>query len=353
MNAWVRGGAFASLLVGAVSLGSLGCGAASHATSSPKTPSGPLERAEAALQAHDCATARVEARRAMANAKIARALIVLGACAEIAGDVDEAVTRYEEALSVDPAARDASTRLASLLIDLGRPEEAIDVARRALVHAPFDPDLWVVIAIGWERKGDEDRSHDAFVRAVAAFRAGLKEHEGDARYRLRFARACIAVGDIDEAKAQLDEVIDLAGDDTDVLAEAALAYSAAGNPGRCIDALDDAIDHAIDPAIDHAIDPAIDHANGKTREWARRRAVLLADRAACKYATKDLDGARDDADASLALDPNVTLHLEAARWDEQAGDKRGCAAHYVAAAKLSAGTPLAKEAELGARRCSS
>jgi tetratricopeptide (TPR) repeat protein len=339
MNAWIRGGAFASLLVGALSLASVGCGAASHATSSPKTPSGPLERAEAALLAHDCATAKVEARRAMTNAKIARALIVLGACAEIAGDVDEAVTRYEEALSVDPAAHDASTRLASLLIDLGRPEEAIDVARRALVHAPFDPDLWVVIAIAWERKGDEDRSHDAFVRAVAAFRTGLEAHEGDARYRLRFARACIAVGDIDEAKAQLDEVIDLAGDDADMLAEAALAYASTGDPRRCVDALDDALDHT--------------RFDGTTKESARRRAVLLADRAACKYATKDLDGARDDADASLALDPNVTLHLEAARWDEQAGDKRGCAAHYFAAAKLSAGTPLAKEAELGARRCSS
>src|SRR5262249_38802727 len=204
-------------------------------------------RAEAALRAHDCATAKVEARLAMAKTKLARALVVMGACDEGAGDVLEAVARYEEALSIEPACIDASTRLATLLIDLGRPEEAIDVARRALVHAPFDPDLWVVVAVGWERKGDEARSHDAFVRAVAAFRAGLKEHEGDARYRVRFARACIAVGEIDEAKAQLDEAIDLAedqGDGADVLAEAALAYASAGDPGRCVDALDDALDHA-------------------------------------------------------------------------------------------------------------
>src|SRR5262249_30211811 len=155
--------------------------------------------------------------------------------------------------------------------------------------------------------------------AVAAFRAGLKEHEGDARYRVRFARACIAVGEIDEAKAQLDEAIDLAedqGDGADVLAEAALAYASAGDPGRCVDALDDALDHA-------PLDAPQGSTPGGAASLRRRRALLLADRASCKYAKKDLDGARDDADASLALDPNVTLHLEAARWDEQAGDKRG------------------------------
>jgi tetratricopeptide (TPR) repeat protein len=336
MNAWVRGGACASLLALALSLG---CAASSHATSTPKPPSGPLERAEAALLAHDCATAKVEARTAMAKTKIARALIVLGACDEIAGDVHEAVTRYEEALSIDPSSIDASTRLATLLIDLGRPEEAIDVARRALVHAPFDPDLWVVIAIGWERKGDEERSRDAFMRAVAAFRAGLKEHAGDAHFLVRYARACIAVDMLDEARGRLDEALACAHDDVDVLAEAALAFSATGDPKRCVEALDE------------ALVPGLLDASAK--DAPRRRALLLADRAACKYATKDLDGARLDADASLALDPNVALHLEAARWDEQAGDKRGCAAHYVAAAKLSAGTPLAKEAELGARRCSS
>lgn len=311
----------------------MACACARTPPSTSKAPEGAIERAERALAEHDCATARLEAKRSMANVKIARALTVLGACDEMEGDAQDAVALYEDALSVDAHDVDASKRLASLLIDLGSVDRALAVAHRALAIAPGDGDLWLSFGAAWERMGDEPRASDAFGHAVEAFRRVAKLHEDDARFRLRFARALIARGDVEAARAELGAVVALAEGDADLLAEAALAFTAAGEPKRCISALDDALEES--SSID-----------------ARRRALLLADRARCKFAAHDLAGARADANASLALDPTLELHLEAARWDESAGDKRGCVSHYVAAAKLAAGTPVEKAAQLGAQRCS-
>src|SRR5258708_6602554 len=278
----------------ALCIGIVSAACASTSLNPPKAPAGPLEAAEAALAAHDCVTARTEARRTMMQTKVARALIVLGACDELEGNVQDALALYEDALSVDPRAIDASKRLATLLVDSGALDAALRVARRALELSPGNPDLWVVVATAWERKGDEERASEAFARAAEAFRLALGAHAKDGKFRLRYARVLIATGDLDEARKQIAEAIDLAHGDDDLLAETALAFSATGDPERCVDALDDAL------------------ADTKTSDVAHR-AVLLADRATCKYAAKDLKGARADADASLAIEPTIDLHLHPPR----------------------------------------
>lgn len=322
--------------VGAVAL-AIACGSAACArttATTTKAPGGPLETAEAALAIHDCGAARLEARKAMAHAKVARALVVLGACDELEGNVQDAVVLYQDALAVDPRSIDASKRLAGILLDVGEIEQAIAVAHRALERAPGDGDLWLIVAIAWERKGDDARATAAFARAAETFRIAAKRHLDDAPFRMRHARVLIAIGDVDAARVELEAVVDLARDHVELVAEAALAFSSIGEPKRCVSALDEALESF-------------------STSDAAHRALLLSDRATCRYAAKDLGGARADADASLALEPSVELHLKAARWDEQAGDKRGCTNHYLAAATLAAGTPIEHQAELGAQRCSS
>ena len=296
----------------------------------------PIDEAKQALSMHDCVTARTKARLAEREVLQPEALLVLGACDEVEGHADDAIAEYHDALFVDPKLTEASLRLSTLLLDLGRNDEAAKAARAGLGFAPDRPELHMLLAEALERMGDSEGSARAYAHAAAAWHQAVAAHPDDAMLRVKYARALSVTHEDDRAKSEYLDALSLSSpqsrEGVDVILDAASGLSLLGDAQGCVAALDKLLSSS-PPSLE------------------TRRADALAERAECRYRTHDLDGARADANASLAITPNVPLHLEAARWDEQAGDRNGCARHYAAVVKATTSASVKTEATLGVQRC--
>jgi tetratricopeptide (TPR) repeat protein len=314
-------------LVATYAFTSLACGTSQ--VSSSKGPRTPLEEGAAAVVAHDCKTARIKAREAQVDHVEPEALYLVGQCDELEGQPDSAIEAYDHALAIDPTRVEISLRLAQLLLDLGRNEDALRTTRAAAALSPDRPELHVLMAEAYERLGDTVKAERAFAVAAAAFHKAVAAHPDDASLRNRYAHALAVQHKDDLAKSEYLDAIGLAGGDQAVLEEAANGLALLGDPSGCIRAADAALEQPQGPLT----------------------ARLLATRARCKHTAKDIAGACVDAEASLSLAPDALLHLETARWREQLGDRLACKQHYEEAAKLSTVPPIANEAKLGIQRC--
>lgn len=306
---------------------SLACGTSQ--TSTTQGPRTPLEEGAAAVVAHDCKTARIKAREAQTEHVEPDALFIIGQCDELEGQPEGAVEAYEHALAIDPRRVDVSLRLGQLLLDLGRNEDALRVIRSAAALSQDRPELHVMMAEAYERMGETAKAQHAFAIAAAAFHKAVAAHPDDAPLRIRYAHALAVQHEDDLAKSEYLDAIGLAAGDAVVLEDAANGLALLGDPSGCI--------------------RAIDQAGAQNAPGVEAR--LLATRARCKHTVKDVAGACVDAEASLALVPDALLHLEAAKWREQLGDRLACKQHYEEAAKLSTVPPVTNEAKLGIQRC--
>jgi tetratricopeptide (TPR) repeat protein len=326
----------AFLGAGLLTLALVACGGATRTAEAPK-PNDGLSQGRAAFLAHDCTKARLEAKTALRkNPAPAEAYFILGACDEIDSNSEEAITHYVDALTADPALVEASVHLSNIYLEHGRPEDAAKVAHLALQKSRDVPELHLVLAYALEREGEHAQAAKSFAAAADAFDRAVQKHPDDPRLHSRFGHALLVKGDDDGARREFARAMKLANEKSDqleVFEEAAAGLSLLGDAKGCVAALDRALDVTSEAAL------------------SKKRAQIFRERAECRYRAKDLGGARSDANASLAIEPNLPLHLSAARWDEQAGDKAGCVRHYRAAAIMASSPKLQEEAELGAERC--
>jgi tetratricopeptide (TPR) repeat protein len=146
-----------------------------------------VERAQAALDAHDAGAAESLAREALTqNEKDADAIIILGDAALARHRPADALAAYERAQALDGDNGWAIVRASEALEALGRTGEA-RTRLRAYVAAHPDTIADVFDALGWR----ELDSHDP-VRAKSAFSQGLKisnESDADAWYGLAVVAA--------------------------------------------------------------------------------------------------------------------------------------------------------------------
>jgi tetratricopeptide (TPR) repeat protein len=120
---------------------------------------------------------------------------------------DEAVAAFRGLLKTNPALTDVSTRLAEVLMESGRAEEAVEVYRAAIAHSErFSPDLSMALAVALTRAGQH---REAVKHAEAAIAAGGREP----REMLMLAEMQRAAEDYDAALRTLDRVGDLEGVD--------------------------------------------------------------------------------------------------------------------------------------------
>lgn len=286
----------------------------------PKAGTIDLSDAHAALEAHDYATARTKAEAALAKEpNHAEAHFVVGVCDEADKKPDDAAKHYREALKSDPRLLGASINLSAILIDQKQFDEAADVARAGLKYSKGSPELHINLAYALQGKGDKDAAAKSFGNAVM-----LKPD--DAELRLWHAQALLDAGDKDGAAKAFKNALGKAKGNADVMALAGIGLAQAGDAAGCVGALDQAI-------------------------AAKSSPDLLTERAICKHKAKDVAGARADLDASIKLKPTVKAHAAAAKYAEEAGDKKACRDHYQEVAKMAAGTKVEEEAKKGAARC--
>ncbi len=120
---------------------------------------------------------------------------------------DEAIAAFRALLKTNPALTDVSTRLAEVLLESGRAQEAVEVYRSAIAHSErFSADLSMALAVALSRAG---RNREAIQHAEAAIAAGDREP----REILMLAEMQRAAGDYDAALRTLDRAGDLEGVD--------------------------------------------------------------------------------------------------------------------------------------------
>ena len=280
-----------------------------------------LDAAMSALESKDYKTARAKAEAVLAKTPdSADANFVLGVCDESDGKPDDAVKHYQAALAKDPAISGASINLSALLIDLKRWDDAAQVCKDGLAKQKGTVELHINLSYALKGKGDHESAAKSFANAIA-----LKPD--DPTLRVDRAMELLSAGDKDGAAKELKNALGKSGGNADLLAEIGVGLAQTGDAPGCVAAFDKAI------------------AAKSTPEFFTERAI-------CKHKANDLAGARKDLDDALAKDPaNIKAHAAAAKYAEEAKDKKACKLHYLEVAKLAKEGDLADQAKKGADRC--
>jgi len=126
------------------------------------------ERAVRAHQAGDLATARAEYERIVAGQPAhAPALYLLGAVARSEMDAEAAQSRFRAAIDAAPRYADARVALATSLIDAGKVDEAVAIARAGLDLDGEATALWRALGQAELARGDPKAAAAAFEHALA------------------------------------------------------------------------------------------------------------------------------------------------------------------------------------------
>ncbi len=130
--------------------------------------------------------------------------------AEGAGLPERAVTAYRRVVALFPAVWEVHNNLANLLLDLGRPAEALESAQAARALRPEDPLVNGNMGralLRLDRPGD----------AIPHLRTALQANPGAHELRDMLARAFLDAGRLDEGAAVFAEVEELAANDFPLL----------------------------------------------------------------------------------------------------------------------------------------
>jgi tetratricopeptide (TPR) repeat protein len=122
----------------------------------------------------------------------------LGELAEAAGRIDEACRLYEEAALQNPDYALPVTRLAQAAVREGRVDKAVGLLEQSLAG---DPDLWLTNLVVGRAYLEQRRFHQARVH----LRRALDEADDRASVLTELAKAEVGLGDLDAARALLQE----------------------------------------------------------------------------------------------------------------------------------------------------
>jgi len=82
------------------------------------------------------------------------------------GNLEEAITSYEQVLVLDPTDVNSLVKMARLLVLRQQPVEAVRLAQRATEMSPENAQAWAVLGMAYDWNGDVSRAIDACKRAI-------------------------------------------------------------------------------------------------------------------------------------------------------------------------------------------
>jgi tetratricopeptide (TPR) repeat protein len=272
-----------------------------------------VQKGIAAFQAGDYPAAKQAFDAALKKTpEDADALYYEGLTAEKMGDKEAAEKYYKAALKRRPD-HEAAGNLSALYDDAQRWDEAITVAKAALARSAGSPALHANLGLAYAGKKDAANATGELDQAV-------KLSPNDAGIRLAYAHAMSGLGQIDAASAQLRAARPLAGDNLGVLAAIGHEFHVDKVFSDCVVTFDKAI------ALKDA-------------------AELRTERAACKLAAKDPDGAIVDLQAAVASEPGYApAHYYLANALASTLKVNDAISEYQVFLKLVPSGPMAKAA---------
>jgi tetratricopeptide (TPR) repeat protein len=274
-----------------------------------------VTRGTAAIKAGDWAGARTAFEAAIKkNPKQADAHYYLGLAMDKAGDKPGAEKSYKTALDLQPDLQEAAENLTAIYVEGQKFDEAIAVARKALVKNARNAGMQLNLAFALSGKGDVEGASKAFEDAV-------RLAPNDAQFYLAYAQHLGAAKKADEAIAKLKQAQRVAGEDAALLGTIGYEFKTLRALPECIAAFDKAI-------------------------VAKDNADFRTNRAQCKYVAKDKAGAMADLQAAIAKEPGFApAHYWLGSWLHEDGKFAEAAAEYDAYLKAAPKGPMAKAAE--------
>ena len=127
-------------------------------------------------------------------------LLALGAAtwsrAHLFADLE---TLWRDTVSKNPAGWSAYNNLGSLLLERGRPAEAVPVIERALALRPDLPEIHHTMADAWIRLGRRDEARAEYARALAVAPTYAPAHNGLGLLLLHEGKATEAIAEFEQA----------------------------------------------------------------------------------------------------------------------------------------------------------
>jgi Flp pilus assembly protein TadD len=131
---------------------------------------------------------------------------ILGTHAAEAGNLEEALLHYRQALARDPGYTKALNNLGTTLAGLGRDTEAIEAYREALSIAPQHTGARFNLANALLRQGRTQQ-------AIDHYQWVLRDDPEDIDARFNLARSYQRVGDPEQARGEFRKILELAPED--------------------------------------------------------------------------------------------------------------------------------------------
>lgn len=274
-----------------------------------------LQRAIAYIKNEKYADAKKHLEAALAEKPDhAEANYYLGLTLDQLGDKKAAEDHYKKALEADASMIEAATNLAALYLDEpARPDEAIEVLKKAIEKAPDDVNLQQNLGYAYGLKKD-------YANAGKAYEAALAKGENK-DIRFAYGALLFEANDMPKAAEQLKKATETTTDPPTLVTMGRM-LGKAGAYADCVKAFDKALETKTDP------------------EWLVRRGT-------CKHELSDEPGARSDFEAAIKADPKfATAHYYLGMSLSLEKKSRAPAlAALEQAAKLGEGTEIGTKAK--------
>lgn len=136
-----------------------------------------------------------------------------GLCLAMLGKPEEALARFDSALEHNPSYAEAHLNRGIILNDLGRHEEARDAFSKAgeldiADSASFPSEVGNRLAVTHAKLGDLYLVANHPAEAIQHYRAALEIRPRFMDIRSKFAETLIELGELDQAREELDQILD-------------------------------------------------------------------------------------------------------------------------------------------------
>jgi tetratricopeptide (TPR) repeat protein len=158
---------------------------------------------------------------------LAQSHSALGAALGYLGRLPEAEKELRAAVHLEDSSDNEET-LGAILMDLGKPGEAISCFLQALALGPGSTNLWLDLGLSYGRESRESDAKAAFRNGLAVAEKDLIKDPRDKGERARLAYLAARLGDSGRADFEIAQTLQVSGDDSDVSLMAVLTYEALG-----------------------------------------------------------------------------------------------------------------------------
>jgi serine/threonine protein kinase/Flp pilus assembly protein TadD len=171
-----------------------------------------------------------------------RALSNLGGARTMTCDFSGATDAYRKALALSPTHPSALSNLGLNLLWTGHPAEAVELLEKAANVSPNQFDVRGNLGDAYRAiRGQEAKATEAYTRSVALAREQLRLNPRDFRAQSFVASGLARTGHPDEADKEIRRALDLAPNEPEILADAAVVAVLAGRDSEALDLVKKAV----------------------------------------------------------------------------------------------------------------